>query len=129
MRHVFHHSCNAYCGNLGTHFYEKPANNMDVKFNRPTKDRLYIKWLQWFAAHPGAKRADFIKDFYADKLAERIAFHKKTTPKIKRPRVVDNYNPSSYFAILLYHDYLDYDKNYRYTVTEKGLALLKQVED
>lgn len=136
MRHMFHHACVAYCGNLGgLYYYPKPANNLEMKFSKPTLSRVYIQWLKWFAAHPKATRREFLLDFYGDVINSRrnarIAFNKKHKGKIihcvsNDPRAY--FNPSSYFAILLYRNYLDYDKKFRYRVTAKGMRLIAAAE-
>lgn len=86
---------------------------MPYTFTRPSAKRTYIKVIQYVYDHPKCSRFDIQVDIFG---------YKRTEPH----KLYARGNQSSLFANLLYADFIDYDKNYRYTITEKGLALLKQ---
>lgn len=86
---------------------------MPYSFTRPSASRTYIKVIQYICDHPKCSRFDIQVDIFGYKRTE-------VSKQIARG------NQSSLFSNLLYADFIDYDKQYRYTVTEKGLKLLKQ---
>ena len=84
-------------------------------YARPNKNRTYIKVLQYIKDNPGCKRYDVICDLcrYDRNL-------------VKPYDVRGQY--STLFANLLYDNMIDYDKKYRYEITECGENLLMWVE-
>ena len=75
-------------------------------FTCPTKDRVYVKVLKFVAEHPKCKRRDIQFGVWGN--------HNKSN--------------STLFAQMLYHDILDYNKNFEYRVTRKGKNLLRKVD-
>ena len=114
MRH-YNPKCSSYCwnpihrkGDIVTRPYLMPYS-----FTRPSASRTYIKVIQYIYDHPKCARFDIqvgVFGYRDNALSKELA----------------RGNQSSLFANLLYADFIDYDKQYRYTVTEKGLKLLKQ---
>ena len=116
MRH-YNPTCSSYLwnpcrrrGDKVTRPYFRPYT-----YTKPSAQRTYIKVIQFISDHPNCARYDiqvgvFGYRYRDDSLGKSLA----------------RGNQSSLFTNLLYDDLIDYDKNYRYTVTEKGMKLLKQ---
>ena len=83
-------------------------------YTRPNSKRTYIKVLQYIYDHPNCTRFDIQVGIFGYK-------NDITYKKCARG------NQSALFANLIYDDLIDYDKSYKYTITSKGMALLKQV--
>lgn len=81
-------------------------------YGRLSAKRRYIQAIQFVKDHDGCKRSDIIKGIWG--------FGQSSTNR--------GYQ-SLLFANLLYIDYIDYDKNFRYHVTLKGLALLQKARE
>ena len=79
------------------------VNNWD--FSRASQKRRYIQVVKWIAEHPFCTRKEVQRGVW-----------NITSPGYQ----------SSLFAVLLYEDFIDYDKNFKYTVTERGKSLLKK---
>ena len=148
MRHK-----NYYSGNLGFHcrhndYLPEPYTAFGIrhlKYKRPSMTRLYCKIVQWIADHPNCSRkAAIVGVFYGKHMRkmyeERIAepdnvWNQKIKAKFREYLEkwdrgdfswVD-YNPSRYFAELLWADMIDYDtKTFKYNVTEEGHKLLEE---
>ena len=88
-------------------------HQMPYSFTRPSAKRTYIKVIQYIYDHPKCSRFDIQVDIFG---------YKRTDVS----KCIARGNQSSLFSNLLYADFIDYDKNYRYTITEKGMSLLKQ---
>jgi len=132
MRHK-----NIYNGTHGWHSrhnaYLPEPYGEHLEYKRPSMTRTYCKLLQVVADHPGAKRKELIARTFIDK--EWLASHDgKIRPDHDRSKMWDagdfswvTYNPSKYFAELLWADLIDYDeKTYRYRITSKGQELLEE---
>ena len=77
-------------------------------YTKPSMAFQYMKVIQYVADHPGCKRRDIIAGVWGRYLRhgnEGYMCH--------------------VFSNLLYDDFIDYDENYCYTVTNGGLELLK----
>lgn len=78
------------------------------------RNRRYIQVLNYIAQNPDCKRYDILVGLGV--IHPEKQYH-------------DRYNKrgqhSSLFAQLLYLDLIDYDKNYRYTITNRGIELLE----
>ena len=77
-------------------------------YTKPSMNFQYMKVIQYVADHPGCKRRDIIAGVWGRHLRngnEGYMCH--------------------VFSNLLYDDFIDYDENYCYTVTNDGLELLK----
>jgi hypothetical protein len=84
---------------------------MTIKYNsRPKAHQTHVKILKYIAEHPGCRRRDVV---------EYIKPHDKIS--------VRGYM-STLFSNLLWHDFIDYDKDYCYTITTAGLKRLAEVE-
>lgn len=75
-------------------------------FKNPTKDRVYVKVLKFIDEHPKCKRTDIQNAIWG---SARRGLHSTT------------------FAHMLYHDLIDYDKQFRYVIRRKGKNILKKV--
>lgn len=94
-----------------------------LEYKRPNSKREYVKLVQFIADHPGLKRKEIIARYYYTKKA--LETHKDDIARGRWSWVT--YNPSRYFAELLWADMIDYDeKTYKYYVTSKGEALLEE---
>ena len=82
-------------------------------FKNVTKKSAVVKILQFVADHENCTRAEINVGVYGFKSVESARKYGR------------GYN-SAMYAQLLYLDLLDYDKSFRYHVTEKGLNVLKQ---
>lgn len=96
--------------------YGKPVTvpylNSNYSFTKPSPTRTYIKVIKYVAEHPNCKRVDIQHAVW------------KINPEVGAKYLRgDN---SSLFAVLLYRDFIDYNDKYEYTVTGKGLKLLKE---
>jgi len=114
MRH-YNPKCTSYCwnpihrkGDIVTHPYLMPYS-----FTKPSAKRTYIKVIQYIYDHPKCSRFDIQVDIFGYKRTEAA-------------KTLARGNQSSLFSNLLYADYIDYDRSYKYTITEKGKSLLKQ---
>lgn len=114
MRH-YNPTCSSYSwnplhrkGDKVTRPYLRPYT-----YTKPSAQRTYIKVIQFISDHPNCKRFDIqvgVFGYRDDPLSKEFA----------------RGNQSSLFSNLLYDDLIDYDKSYRYHITDKGLALLKR---
>lgn len=75
------------------------------------RDTMYKQVLQYVAEHPKCKRVEIVTAIWPH----------VTSGSYKMS--IRGYQ-SKLFALLLFFDYIDYDKNFRYTITHKGRALL-----
>lgn len=76
-------------------------------YTKPSMSFKYMKVIQFVADHPNCKRKDIIAGVWGQK------------------RFLGGFM-SAVFSNLLYDDYIDYDENYRYTVTNSGRELLEE---
>ena len=107
MRHL-NREMNSYFRH--THNPYKPYQT-PYTFTRASMKCRYVKFLDYIAKHPGCKRFDIICDVYG--------YNKdRLTPAMVRGQA------SLIFANLLYQDVIDYDKQYRYTLTDRGQQIL-----
>lgn len=77
-------------------------------YTKPSMNFMYMKVIQYVADHPGCKRIDIIRNIWGRNVCCGN----------------DGYM-CHVFSNLLYDDFIDYDKNFCYTVTSDGLDLLK----
>ena len=78
-------------------------------YTKPSMNFKYMKAIQFVADHPGCKRTDILAGVWG----------------VKHPEFCPGYM-SQVFANLLYDDWIDYDENFRYTVTPGGKGLLEE---
>ena len=114
MRH-YNPTCSSYLwnplrrkGDKVTRPYFRPYT-----YTKPSAQRTYIKVIQFISDHPNCSRFDIQVGVFGYR-------------DVAVAKALARGNQSSLFSNLLYDDLIDYDKNYRYTVTEKGMKLLKQ---
>ena len=74
-------------------------------FSRASQKRRYVQVVKWIAEHPQCTRKEVQLGVW------------NTSGR--------GYQ-SSLFATLLFEDFIDYDKKFKYTVTEHGKSLLKK---
>lgn len=74
-------------------------------FSRPSLKRRYIQVVKWIAEHPQCTRKEVQLGIW---------------------NTMKRGYQSSLFAVLLFEDFIDYDKKFKYTVTERGKSLLKK---
>lgn len=74
-------------------------------FSRASQNRRYVQVVKWIAEHPQCTRKEVQLGVWNTK---------------------GRGYQSSLFATLLYKDFIDYDKKFKYTVTERGKSLLKK---
>lgn len=72
-------------------------------FKNASQKKVYVKFLRYIADHDGCTRKDILKGL---------------------GRSTDRGQNSSLFAQLLYLDLIDYDKNFKYHITDKGEEVL-----
>ena len=147
MRHKF--ICGRSTFHRGPHHVSEPyttSGSLHLKYKRPSMTRVYCKIVQWIADHPNCSRKAAICGVFFGKRKRKMYEERLTLPasagsylaKVqadirKRLKMWDNgdfswvdYNPSRYFAELLWADMIDYDtKTFKYNITENGLELLK----
>lgn len=82
----------------------------NYKYNKPTPKRKYIQVISYIAKNLGCGRLAIQRAVWGRGL--------NSTAHEMRGYM------SATFANLLYNDFIDYNKNYEYRVTEKGYALL-----
>ena len=132
MRHKnYYNGCHGF--HIRRHTYLPRPYGENLEYKRPSMKRRYCKMLQVIADYPNCKRKELIARIYFDKkwLDEHDS---KLRPNSNRSKAWDNgdfswvtYNPSKYFAELLWADLIDYDeKTYRYHITSKGQDLLEE---
>lgn len=94
-------------------FWNKPDENRPyilIKYNsKPKANQTHVRILKFVAENPGCLRREIVDHI---KPGEWVATRGYM---------------STVFSNLLYHDFLDYDKNYRYTITPKGMQRLMEV--
>ena len=108
MRHHNPTSYSRFSGNHGRKVYT-PYLDGNWTWTKPTPERAYIKVLKFVAEHPRCKRIDIIRAIWrpnANKLTSRGYM-------------------SSFFACLLFEDFLDYNSKFEYTITSLGRELLR----
>ena len=132
MRHK-----NYYNGTLGFHHrhnaYLPEPYGEHLEYKRPSMTRIYCKIVQWIADHPNRSRKEIIANIFVDKAWLR-KHDEEVRPEHDRSKQWDagdfswvTYNPSKYFAELLWADLIDYDeKTFKYHVTYKGQELLEE---
>ena len=76
-------------------------------YTKPSMRYMYMKLIQYIADHPGLKRKEIVPNVW------------------KSIRATNPGYMSGPFAVLLNDDYIDYDKQYRYFITDLGRALLE----
>lgn len=76
-------------------------------YTKPSMSFKYMKVIQFVADHPNCKRKDIIAGVWGQK------------------KFLAGYM-CHVFSNLLNDDYIDYDENYRYTVTRAGRELLEE---
>jgi len=86
--------------------YEGAWGYHTYNFTSPTKDRVYVRVLKFVETHPKCRRSDIQFGVWGN--------HNKSN--------------STLFAQMLYHDILDYNRNFEYRITRKGRSILKKVE-
>jgi hypothetical protein len=111
MRHRNPTSCSRFSGNYGRKVYA-PYRNGNWTWTKPTRERSYIKVLNFVAKHPGCKRIDII----------RAVWRPNITKENSRGYM------SSLFACLLFDNFLDYNSKYEYTITRRGYHLLCEAQ-
>ena len=84
----------------------KPYLYGNWKWNNATPSRRYIQILQYIFDNPKCKRSEIIAHFYGI------------------PKELGRGQISSLFSCMLFDDLIDYDRSYRYVITEKGKKLL-----
>lgn len=104
MRHLNPLCTSCWSAFRGEHRYE-PYEIDRLSFSKPSPERRYIQLIKWIAEHPQCTRRE-----------AQLGVWNTTSPGYQ----------SATFAVLLYKDFIDYDKNFRYTVTESGKQLLKK---
>ena len=149
MRHKFIYGQTGYSAH-GRHRVDSPYTTFGsphLEYKRPTMLRRYCQILQFVADHPNVKRKEIIAGvFYGKRMRkmfeERLTLtstddsylakvQAKTRDYLERWDRGDfswiTYNPSRYFAEMLWADLIDYDeKTYRYTITAEGERILKE---
>lgn len=75
-------------------------------WSKPNKNRRYVQILQYVYDHSKCTRAEIYEAVFGRKFFP--GSHSKT------------------FANMLYDDLIDYDKNYKYTITDYGMEILKK---
>lgn len=148
MRHK-----NFYTGRLGFHtrhndYLSSPYSTVGsphLEYKRPSMTRIYCKIVQWIADHPDCSRKAAIVGVFFGKRMRKL-YEERVTPgyngwspeaKVKFRGYLEKwdhgdfswvkYNPSRYFAELLWADLIDYDtKTFKYNVTDKGHKLLEK---
>lgn len=147
MRHKFIYGAIGW-SHSGPHYASAPYTtygSSHLEYKRPSMTRLYCKIVQWIADHPNCSRkAAIVGVFYGKRMRkmyeDRIAAPDNVwSPKhkaqcrewLEKWDCGDfswvTYNPSRYFAELLWSDMIDYDeKTFKYNVTEKGRDLLEK---
>ena len=79
--------------------------------------RRYVQIIQYVANHDGCKRVDILHDVYKQDVKAKDCFYKN--------KLACRGYASSILSQLLYIDVIDYDKSFRYHVTDRGLEVLK----
>lgn len=103
-------------------------------------DRPQTYWPNWHTKYTVNRPHQIVKFNSKPKAHQKhilILKYVAEHPKCLRREIVDYIkpgcwiNPRGYmsliFSNLLYHDFIDYDKNYRYTITEKGMQRLNMI--
>lgn len=80
--------------------------------NTANSDRTYVKVLQFVADHDGCSRAE---------INVGLGYYKS----VEAARTSGRGFNSCMYSQLLYIDVIDYDKSYRYHITEKGKEVLE----
>lgn len=86
-------------------------------FATANSKKRYVKILQYIADHDGCKRADILRDVFKLNVNLKDSWYKNAL------RYRGHW--SAGFSQLLYINVIDYDKNYCYHITERGLKVLK----
>lgn len=94
-------------------------NRSRLTFTRP-KTSQYIYVLELLSTTPNITRREIIKHIWPDYYNSCI-----NSPYSNSIR---GYY-STVFSQLLYHDYIDYDKKFKYHITKKGLELLNRFKN
>ena len=92
---------------------DKPYSR-DYTYTRPTKKCWYIKILQYVSDHPNCKRAEILNGIFLSLF--------KTVEDAKK---FGRGYACNTFANIIYDDFIDYDKSFRYTITDRGQKILK----
>lgn len=118
--------------------------SLHLEYKRPSMTRRYCKIVQWIADHPNCSRKAAIVGVFFGKRTRKMYEERIAAPdNVWGPKAKERfrellekwdrgdfswvtYNPSRYFAELLWSDMIDYDeKTFKYHVTEKGRDLLE----
>lgn len=113
MRH-YNPTHTSYWHNHGHPYVCDKPYSRDYTYTRPTKKCWYIKILQYVCDHPNCKRYEILNGVFPH--------YFKTIDTAKK---FGSGYASNTFANIIYDDLIDYDKSYRYTITEKGKTILK----
>lgn len=107
--------------NCKKHSVNIPYNTQYIESYQKTKfrntansNRSYVKILQFVADHDGCTRAE---------IQVGVGYYESMEAFRNDPNS-RGYN-SAFYAQLLYIDLIDYDKNYKYHITEKGREVLE----
>ena len=104
MRH--HNSCPySYLSEGRTKSVDHPCLADEWTFAKPNASHKYIKVLQCILDNPNLTRAE---------VHEKVFRTKYTSG-----------NRSSMWSVLLWRDFIDYNKDFKYAITPKGMELLK----
>lgn len=119
--------------------------SLHLEYKRPSMTRRYCKIVQWIADHPNCSRKAAIVGVFFGKRMRKMYEDRSAAPdnvwspkyKAQISEYLEKwdrgdfswvtYNPSRYFAELLWADLIDYDeKTFKYHVTCRGEALLEE---
>ena len=89
---------------------DKPYCHCNYTYKKPSMKRRYMQVIQFIADHDGCSRRECTAYIWNG----------------NDPARVGRGEMSIVYSNLLWKDFIDYDKKFRYHVTEKGLKLLKE---
>lgn len=89
---------------------KKPYHYGNYSWTKCNKNRKYVQVLQYIWNNPNCTRTEIINAIWNKFIA------------------INGYQ-SQLFSHMIFDNLIDYDKKYRYTITSKGLEILKNCKD